>query len=215
MSSINEIKQSVDVKLDKLDARADALQAALAGSKDQTNERIACRKQEARQAIDNLSSEIGQQKDLPDERKQAIRSLVDDLNEQLASSQTAAHETLAYTREQIQENLRKMETEVDAALDKSGATCIEPLQVSIGAYARAIDKLDAELEAAELRFSSVRDKVGAVLDQGRKKTAQDIAALKQRLGERNTIAGGQLAGFENGLREEFEQVAKTFKASFS
>ncbi|MGB7946165.1 MAG: hypothetical protein WCH75_00655 [Candidatus Binatia bacterium] len=215
MSSINEIKQSVDVKLDKLDARADALQAALAGSKDQTNERIARRKQEARQAIDNLSSEIGQQKDLPDERKRAIRSLVDDLNEQLASSQTAAHETLAYTRKQIQENLRKMETEVDAAFDKSGATDIEPLQVSIGAFARASDKLDAELEAAELCFSSVRDKVGAVFDQGRKKTAQDIAALKQRLGERNTITGGQLAGFESGLREEFEQVAKTFKASFS
>ena len=35
MSSIKEMKGSVDVKLDELDARADAFQAALAGSKAQ------------------------------------------------------------------------------------------------------------------------------------------------------------------------------------
>jgi len=33
MSSIKDLKEDVDVKLDKLDARADAFQAALAGSK--------------------------------------------------------------------------------------------------------------------------------------------------------------------------------------
>lgn len=40
MSSIKEMKGSVDVKLDKLDARADEFQAALAGSKTQIDERI-------------------------------------------------------------------------------------------------------------------------------------------------------------------------------
>ena len=61
MSSIEEIKQSVDVKLDKLDARADAFQAALGGSESQMNERIERRKQKLRQTIEKLSSDIDQE----------------------------------------------------------------------------------------------------------------------------------------------------------
>jgi DNA anti-recombination protein RmuC len=215
MSSIKEIKESVGVKLDKLDARADAFQAALAGSKNQMDERIQLNKQQVRRVLDRLTTDIDQQQDLPDERKQAIRSLVDNLNEQIASSQTAAHETLAYTRRQIQEGLRKMEIEVDTALAESKAVPIEPLRVSIGAYARAVDKLDAELEASELGFSSLRDKVDAALERRRKATAQNIAELKQRLDERKARADEQLASFEKELGEKLEQLAKAFKDLFS
>jgi len=86
MSSIKEMKGSVDVKLDKLDARADAFQAALAGSKAQIDERIQYHRQAVRQALDKLATDIEQQKGLPIERKESIRSLVDNLNEQIASS---------------------------------------------------------------------------------------------------------------------------------
>ena len=58
MSSIEDIKQSMDVKLERLDARADAFQAALGGSESQMNERIERRKQELRQTIEKLSSDI-------------------------------------------------------------------------------------------------------------------------------------------------------------
>ena len=45
-------------KLDKLDARADAFQAALEGSANQIEERIARNKQEARRALDKLTADI-------------------------------------------------------------------------------------------------------------------------------------------------------------
>ena len=35
--------------------------------------------------------------------------------------------------------------------------------------ARAVDKLDAELEAAEVRFASAKDKVDAAFDNGDKR----------------------------------------------
>jgi archaellum component FlaC len=214
MSSIEEIKQSVDVKLDKLDARADAFQAALGGSESQMNERIERRKQELRQTIEKLSSDIDQEKDLPHERKQAVGSLVDNLNQQIASSQTAAHETLAYARRQIQEGLRKMETEVDTALAESKSTPTEPLRLSIGAYARAMHRLDVELEAAEARFASAKDKGDLASDQRRQEMAEEIAQLKQRLGEKKAHSGDKLARFEAELHEKFEQMTKKFTELF-
>jgi archaellum component FlaC len=94
MSNIKEIKESADVKLDKLDARRTHFKPPWGGSESQIQERIEHRKREIPRTLDQLSSDIDQQKDLPDERKQAVRSLVDNLNEQIALSQTATQETL-------------------------------------------------------------------------------------------------------------------------
>ena len=146
MSSIKDLKEDVDVKLDKLDARADAFQAALAGSQTQIDEGIQGNKQAVRRALDKLATDIEQQKDLPVKRKESMRSLVDNLNEQIASSQAAAHETLASARRQMHEVTQKIETEVDTTLAESKSTNAELLHASIGTYARAVHKLDAALK---------------------------------------------------------------------
>ena len=84
------------------------------------------------------------------------------------------------------------------------------LQTAIYTYGRAVDKLDAELEAAELRFTYAGIKENTALDDGRRATAQKIAALKRRLAERKAHPGERLADFETQLRGEFEQLVKSF-----
>ena len=213
MSSISNIRESADAKLAKLDARADAFHAAVEASKD-GDDRIARNKQEVRRALDKLTADIDQSTEISDTRKQAVRSLVDNLNEQITLSQTASRETLAYARRQIHEGSRKIEEELDGALAEPKAGIGELLHVSIDGYARAVDKLDAELEAAELRFASEKDKVGTPFDQRRQEIAQEIVRFKQRLGEKSQHTGEKLADFEQKLRGEFEQAVKRIKDMF-
>src|SRR5262245_25696039 len=130
MSSVKEIRESADVKLTKLGARADAFQATLEKSKDHAN-RIQPNQQEVRRALDQLKVDIDRHKDLSDERKQAIHSLVDTFNAQIAASETASRETLAFARQQIYEASRRMETELDGALTKSKNRVDELLQTAI------------------------------------------------------------------------------------
>src|SRR5215467_10925618 len=203
MSSIKEIRESVDVKLTKLASRADAFQATLENSKDHAD-RIQPNQQEVRRALDQL-------KVLSDGRKQAIHSLVDTLNAQIAASETASRETLAYARQQIHQASRRLETELDGALAESKERVDELLQTAINTYGRAVDKLDAELEAAELHFASAGKTENAASDNGRRETAQKIAALKRRLAERKGHPGEGLADFEKQSRGEFEQLLKSFK----
>ena len=210
MSKVKEIRESADIKLTKLGARADAFQATLEKSKDHAD-RIQANQQEVRRALDQLKVGIDRHKDLSDGRKQAIHSLVDALNAQIASSETASRETLAYARQQIYEASRRMETELDGALAESKERVDELLQTAINTYGRAVDKLDAELEAAELRFASAGKTENAASDNGRRETAQKIAALKRRLAERKGHPGEGLADFEVRLRGEFEQLVKSFK----
>src|SRR5262249_18532795 len=164
-----------------------------------------------RRALDQLKAGVDRHKDLSDGRKQAIHSLVDTLNAQIAASATASRETLAYARQQIHEAGRRLETELDGALAESKNKADELLQTAINTYGRAADKLDAELEAAELRFASAGKTENAALDNGRRETAQKIAALKRRLAERKGHPSERLADFETRLRGEFEQLLKNFK----
>src|SRR5215471_19323287 len=118
MSKVKEIRESADVKLTKLAARADAFQATLEKSRDHAD-RIQPNQQEVRRALDQLKVGVDRHKDLSDGRKQAIHSLVDTLNAQIAASATASRETLAYARQQIHQAGRRLETELDGALAES------------------------------------------------------------------------------------------------
>ena len=214
MSSINDRRASVEMKLDRLDARADSFQAVFAANKSQLDERIQKNQQEVRRALDKLTTDIAQHKEFSNERKQAIRSLVDNLNEQMAVDQTAARETLAYARRQIQEGVRKIEAELEAALVGSEATAMDLLREPISACALSIHRLDADLEAAETIPAGSAGK-DAAFGKRRKELAQQIANFKQRLRERKTRSGEQLARFEKELNEEFEKIAKRFKDPFA
>jgi hypothetical protein len=211
MTSIRSVKESVGVKLDKLDARADAFHAALEATDEQIGERVGRRSEEAQRVLGTLAADIDQQKEFSDERRRAIRSEVDNLNEQITLSRGAARETLAATRREIDAGIQKMEAEVDAAFAESQSVTAEVLKSSVDAYVRAMHRLDAELEAVELCFASAKDKVGAQLAQRRQELAQEIVKLKQRLAEKTTHGSERLVKLEEDLRGGFERLVKAFK----
>jgi hypothetical protein len=211
MSSIKNAKEPVDVKLDELDARADALHAALQVTEEQVGERVARHSQEVQGTLGTLAADIDQQKDISDDHRRAIRSEVDNLNKQLTLCQAAGRETIAATRRQIHEGVEKIEAEIDAALAESKTGIAESLKSAVDAYNRATRRLDAELEAAELHFASVKDKLDAQIAKRRQELAQQVVKLKQRLGEKTTHAGEELVKFEEDLRSGFERLVKAFK----
>jgi len=215
MSNLREFRQSIDIKLDKVQARAEAFEAALESTKDQIDERIARHKQQAHEVLGKLASDIDAQKDLPEARKQALHSVADNLDEQISLAQSASRETLESARRQLQDGIGKMESELDAALGEAQSTSVELLQGSVAAYARAVDKLDAELEAAQHRLSSARSHLDSAVKTGRQEVAKEIAKLKQRLGEKGAHTGERLAQLERELGDGLERVVKSFKDLFS
>jgi hypothetical protein len=214
MSGVSKVRESVDSKLARLDARADAFQAALEGANETVDERLGRHKKELQLSLDRLTADINNRKDLSATGKQAIHSEVDNLNQQIALSDAASHETLAYARRQIHQAIQKLETAVDGALAESKNVTEELLHASLGAYARAADKFDAELEAAELRLASARDKSDAAFAKRRQELAQELVRFKQRLGEKKAHASDKLANFEAELRGGFEHIAKSLKDLF-
>jgi hypothetical protein len=121
----------------------------LAIAKRQIDERIAQHKREARRAIGKVAGHIDREEILPPERKQAIRSLSENLDQQIAGIESASHETLASARRQIGDGISKLKAELAAAIKSVQSHPAGSLHESAANCARAMDKLDAGLKAAE------------------------------------------------------------------
>jgi chromosome segregation ATPase len=118
-----------------------------------TEERIADDKNEVRWALRSLGADIDKHPGLSPAHKQAIGSLVDNLDQQISLIQRASGKTLASARRQIQDGIRKVSTELNSALDKAESAG-ESLRSSLVACERVMDKLNEQLEAAEKRLGT-------------------------------------------------------------
>jgi hypothetical protein len=126
----------------------------LAIAKQQIDERIAQHKREARRAIGKVAGHIDREEILPPERKQAFRSLTETLDQQIAGIESASHETLASARRQIGDGISKLKAELAAAINRIQSHPASSLHESAADCARAMDKLDAGLKAAEQHMAS-------------------------------------------------------------
>jgi len=129
-------------------------------AKQQIDERIAQLKQEARQAISNVAAHVDGEEHLPAERKQAIRSLAENLDRQIALIESASQETLAGARRQLGAQVGKLKAEWEAAVKSAHIHTTGLLHESAGVCAQAMEKLDAELEAAERHLVSLANRLG-------------------------------------------------------
>lgn len=212
MSRIRQITESVDTKLDKLDAHADALEATLRHAEDHIRVRIERGIQEVHIALKALRADIDKQKQFSEAHKQKIRADIDDLKVQIALGRAEGRDAIAAARRRFHEGTRRIEAEVDSALRAMNG---EMLDAAISVYVRATDKLDAELDAAEARFATAKETVGAAFDERRQEMSQRIAEFKQRLGERKAHTSERLTHFEEELGGGFDKISKAFKDLFA
>ena len=108
---------------------------------------------DAQLALRKLGADVEQHESLSATHKQAIGSLVDNLDEQIALAQDASRETLTSARSQLRETVRKMHNEVNGALGEMDSAADHVLRSSVLAWTRAMDKLEVELEQTEKRLS--------------------------------------------------------------
>jgi len=123
----------------------------------QIDEPIARHGDEAQRVLRKLRADVDQHKDLSPSRKQAIGSLVDNLDEQIALTKSASRETLMNARGQLRDGIDKMQTELNSALHGIESAAGHLLRASILACTRALDKFDGELEAVEKRAAPAKD----------------------------------------------------------
>jgi chromosome segregation ATPase len=212
---IQQIRKSIDTRLDSLQAQAEALDAQLAATKREAQQRIERQKQALRDALDHLKKEIQRQGGIAEEKRQKLATAVDQLKVQVALGKADALDVLEAQLKSLRESVAKFEAEAEGHLAGAGQQLNAAADTVMRRYVQACDALHAELQAARARLKREVSERGPSLEQRKRELDEKIGAVKKQLAEQRKRQAEKWKQFQRELEPGLSQIAKAFKSLLS
>lgn len=212
---IQQIRKSIDTRLDSLQAQAEALDAHFAATRREAQQRIERQTQALRDALDHLKKEIQRQSGVAEEKRKRLATAIDELKVQVALGRADAIDTLAAQLKKLRESVAKFEVEAEGHLTGAEQHLSAAADTVMRPYVQASDALHAELQAAMARLKREVSERGPLVEQRKRELDEKISALKRQLAEQHKRHAEKWKQFQRELEPGVSQIAKAFKSLLS
>jgi hypothetical protein len=202
MSRITELRASFDKKLDALEHQALALEAQLTKTKDQALQGLEHRKQQLRDLLNQVQTDVQKSKDIAGQAKMEVQAKLEHLQVQLALGKADARDAFEEQRTKILKALNEFESVAEQKL--KGAT-FESGKVWEDLVGRT-SKLEAEFEALKDRFESEKDKQQVTLEWKKEELLTKLVLFKDQLKAKRVVVQSKADVLEADLREGLDQI---------
>jgi hypothetical protein len=202
MSRITELRASFDKKLDALEHQALALEAQLTKTKDQALQGLEQRKQQLRDLLNQVQTDVQKSKDIAGQAKMEVQAKLEHLQVQLALGKADARDVFEEQRTKILKALNEFESVAEQKL--KGAT-FESGKVWEDLVGRT-SKLEAEFEALKDRFESEKDKQQVTLEWKKEELLTKLVLFKDQLKAKRVVVQAKADVLEADLREGLDQI---------
>jgi hypothetical protein len=202
MSRITELRASFDKKLDALEHQALALEAQLTKTKDQALQGLEQRKQQLRDLLNQVQTDVQKSKDIAGQAKMEVQAKLEHLQVQLALGKADARDAFEEQRTKILKALNEFESVAEQKL--KGAT-FESGKVWEDLVGRT-SKLEAEFEALKDRFESEKDKQQVTLEWKKEELLTKLVLFKDQLKAKRVVVQSKADVLEADLREGLDQI---------
>ena len=152
MSKLKKIREAIDNRLDRWDARLDALEAQIEHGEDEVMERVHQGQQKLAAAADRIKETAEDAADLTAEEAAELRGDLDELRVQLALGKADSRDAFEAQRKKFRHALHAAEEKIDSLEDKLEDRIADEIE----GFVRLADRLKAEFEAAELQFALLK-----------------------------------------------------------
>ena len=207
MSKIKQIREAIDNRLDRWDARLDALEAQIEHGEDEVMERVQQGGEKLAAAADRVKETLEDAADLTADETQELRSDLDELRVQLALGKAESRDAFEAQRKKFRHALHATEEKIDSLEDKFE----DKLAEEVEGFVRLADRLKAEFEAAELQFALLKADQRDTLQQGGAELRHKIAELKATARRQRDKAGDQLEVVEETLAAGVDEFRNAFR----
>ena len=210
MSRIKEFRASLDKKLDALEHQAQALEAHLTQTKDQAMERLEQRKQQLRDLLNQVQTDVQKSKEMAAQAKTEVQAKLEHLQVQLALGKADARDTFEEQRAKILKALSEFESVAEQKL--KGAT-FESGKVWEDLVGRT-SKLEAEFEALKDRFETEKTKQQVTLEWKKEELLAKLVLFKDQLNAKRVVVQAKADVLESDLREGLGHIKARFRKMF-
>ena len=210
MSKIKELRASLEKKLDALEHQALAFEAQLTQTKDQAMQRLEQRKQQLRDLLAQVQTDVKASKEMAEQAKTEVQGKLEHLQVQLALGKADARDTVEEQRAKIFQALNEFES---VAEQKLKGAAFESGRVWEDLVKRG-STLEAEFEALKGRFESEKTKQQVMLESTKQELLTKLGLFKDELNAKRTVVQAKTDVFETDLREGLNQIKTGFKKLF-
>ncbi|MDZ4854595.1 MAG: hypothetical protein SGJ26_07040 [Nitrospirota bacterium] len=210
MSRIKELRASFDKKLDALEHQAEALEAQLTQTKDQAIQGLEQRKQQLRELLKHVETNVQASKDIAAQAKTEVQAKLEHLQVQLALGKADARDTFEEQREKILKALNEFES---VAEQKLKGVAFESGKVWEDLVGRT-SKLEAEFEALKDRFESEKAKQQVTLEWKKEELLTKLVLFKDQVKAKRMAAQAKADVLESDLREGLGHIKARFRKMF-
>ena len=215
MSTIKEIRQAVDVKLDKWEAEATALQAQLELNKVEILERVEQQKRKLEQIAQSVSDKIDSASGCTEEAKTKIKASFQHLQVQLTLGAADTRDAYQDWKQKVQSSIAAFEADLELAETEEDAALQAELDALMEDYVKEADALEAEIDAMQAKFDEDKARAKDDFEKHKQEVQSRIDNYKAELEEKRKAAADKLETFESELSTGATQIKDAVSKLFS
>ena len=202
MSRINELRASLDKKIDALEHQALALEAQLTQTKDQALQRLEQRKQQLRDLLKQVQSDVQKSKEMAEQAKGEVQAKLEHLQVQLALGTADARDTFEEQRTKILKALNEFESVAEQKLIGAAFESGRLWEDFVG----RTSTLEAEFEALRSRLESEKAKQQVTLESKKQELLGKLTLFKDQLKAKRLVVQAKADVLETDLREGLDHI---------
>ncbi len=206
MSTIHQIRQSIQHKVDHWEALAESLELQLTLGRADALQRFDAERQRLQASIETLKERIGPTLQQGEAASARLKAALEHLEVKLALGRAETREVYLEQRNHLEQAIQSFEARLDEAVATSG----ERLESELKAFARQADRLRAEMEALEFQFQINTESARQHMVDARTALLLKIEAFRKQVSAQRGSTQDRLQQAEGELAE----AARHLKASF-
>lgn len=215
MGTIQNIRETMNSKLDKWEAEATAFQAQLELSKEQVKSRVEEQKQRLEEIARQMKDKIDAAGHYTEETKGKVKASFENMQVQLALGVADTRDSYEDWRKKVQSSIAGFEKDVEIALDEKGAQLEAGLDSLKDSYVKQTSAWEAEIDAMQAQFQEAKSSAKADFEKYKQDAQAKINDYKQQLNEKRKLAADKFGDFEAELSSGATQIKDAVKNLFS
>ena len=207
MTSVKEVRASIDQTLDRWEAAALALEENVEATLAVVSERLQTQKEKTATASEKLKQALERTQQLPSEVRDKITGDLDHLKVQLALGQAEGRDAVLAQKEKIGQAVQHAESHIDQIEQQVD----QEIDEAIKEWVRAELELQQGLELAALRFENEQAERRAQFEAKKEEMLDNVKQFREELEQKRTAALQKGSTFASDMTASFEQVRTAFR----
>lgn len=207
MLRINEIRRSIDHRLDSWEKNALALQAQLDGDREAVLARIEKQKQRTGEALDRTRDALDGVADLADDARSGIQADLDHLKVQLALGKMNTRQAYEEQKKKIIDAIAQLESSLDARSAKAD----RDLDEAIDQWIIESIALEAEISAADIQWRIERAEKRQEWEEKKQAISDGLDEFRRELDDKRTAGQENLEEFATQAGAKIDQIRDALK----